>query len=219
MIRLWNRVGVFRSLSVIVLALGLAGGLLLADRGVGGDLTTSTATVAQGSDDVRQHDQDLADQKNAQDKADQLATSDAERAKAAEDQTRKNEAASRSQTRSPSPSGKPGVNLGPIPTSCAAYSGNKALGCAAVVKAGLALDQMVCLDKLWTKESHWNTTAANPSGAYGIPQANPGSKMATFGSDWKTNPATQIAWGMNYIKGRYSTPCGAWSHSQSSGWY
>ena len=61
--------------------------------------------------------------------------------------------------------------------------------------------------------------AANPSGAYGIPQALPGSKMASVGADWRTNPVTQITWGLGYIKSRYKTPCGAWAHSQSSGWY
>lgn len=77
-----------------------------------------------------------------------------------------------------------------------------------------------CLDKLWTKESSWDYTATNASsGAYGIPQALPGSKMASAGSDWKTNPQTQINWGLNYIKGRYGSPCAAWAHSQSVNWY
>jgi len=61
--------------------------------------------------------------------------------------------------------------------------------------------------------------AANPSGAYGIPQALPGSKMASAGADWATNPATQITWGLGYITSRYGTPCGAWGQSQSAGWY
>ncbi len=81
-------------------------------------------------------------------------------------------------------------------------------------------EQWTCLEKLWTKESNWTTTADNPtSSAYGIPQALPGSKMASAGADWATNPATQIAWGLNYIAGSYGTPCGAWSHSQSVNWY
>ena len=57
------------------------------------------------------------------------------------------------------------------------------------------------------------------SGAYGIPQALPGSKMATAGADWETNAGTQIEWGLGYIQGRYATPCGAWAHSQDVGWY
>jgi hypothetical protein len=73
---------------------------------------------------------------------------------------------------------------------------------------------------LWNKESGWRVNAYNSgSGAYGIPQALPGSKMASAGADWQTNAATQIKWGLGYIKGRYGTPCGAWGHSQSVGWY
>lgn len=80
--------------------------------------------------------------------------------------------------------------------------------------------EFACLDALWQRESGWRVNAANPSSsAYGIPQALPGSKMASAGADWATNPATQIAWGLKYISGRYATPCGAWGHSQSHGWY
>lgn len=80
-------------------------------------------------------------------------------------------------------------------------------------------DQFQCLNSLWNRESGWNYQAYNPSGATGIPQALPGSKMASAGSDWATNAATQIAWGLDYIARGYGTPCGAWGHSQSSGWY
>lgn len=81
-------------------------------------------------------------------------------------------------------------------------------------------EEWTCLDLLWERESGWNYQAANPSsGAYGIPQALPGSKMGTAGSDWATNPATQIEWGLGYIADRYGTPCGAWGHSESVGWY
>lgn len=85
---------------------------------------------------------------------------------------------------------------------------------------GYGQDQYSCLVALWNKESGWRYNAANrSSGAYGIPQALPGSKMASAGSDWRTNPATQITWGLSYISGRYGSPCGAWSHSKSVGWY
>ena len=109
---------------------------------------------------------------------------------------------------------------GPIPASCDEFSGNRATGCALMLSAGFGIDQFPCLDKLWKKESGWNHKASNnSSGAYGIPQALPGSKMASKGSDWRTNPATQIKWGLGYIEGRYGSPCKAWSHSQSVGWY
>nr|WP_193373478.1 transglycosylase SLT domain-containing protein [Nocardiopsis alkaliphila] len=102
------------------------------------------------------------------------------------------------------------------------YSGDpKGIALQMVTDNGWGADQFHgCLEPLWEKESNWNPYAENPSsGAYGIPQSLPGSKMATHGDDWRTNPATQIAWGIDYIKGRYGTPCAAWAHSQSVGWY
>jgi uncharacterized protein YabE (DUF348 family) len=81
-------------------------------------------------------------------------------------------------------------------------------------------DQYDCLVTLWDHESGWRVNAYNPSGAYGIPQALPGSKMASAGPDWQTNASTQIRWGLNYIASRYGTPCGAWSQWQANGgWY
>lgn len=80
--------------------------------------------------------------------------------------------------------------------------------------------QFSCLDKLFTRESNWRTFAKNSfSGAYGIPQALPGSKMAISGADWRTNPVTQVKWGLRYIKARYGTACNAWRHSENYGWY
>lgn len=85
---------------------------------------------------------------------------------------------------------------------------------------GWSQSEFSCLQPLWDKESGWDPNAENPSsGAYGIPQALPGSKMATAGSDWESNPATQIEWGLGYIEERYGTPCAAWEHSESNGWY
>jgi hypothetical protein len=85
---------------------------------------------------------------------------------------------------------------------------------------GFAADQFSCLDSLYTGESGWRVDADNPtSSAYGIPQALPGSKMASAGPDWATNPVTQIRWGLGYIRDRYGTPCGAWSFKSGHGWY
>ena len=85
---------------------------------------------------------------------------------------------------------------------------------------GWSSDQFSCLDALWVSESDWDYTATNPSsGAYGIPQSLPGDKMATAGADWRTNPATQIEWGLTYIQASYGTPCGAWSFKQANNWY
>ena len=84
---------------------------------------------------------------------------------------------------------------------------------------GFSTSQWSCLDNLWDEESNWNPEAENPSGAYGIPQALPGSKMASAGPDWETDPTTQIKWGLGYIQSVYGTPCGAWDHEEADGWY
>lgn len=89
-----------------------------------------------------------------------------------------------------------------------------------VMARGWGDDQFACLVALWQKESGWRVNAYNrSSGAYGIPQALPGKKMASAGADWETNAATQISWGLGYISGRYGDPCGAWGSSQRRGWY
>lgn len=91
-------------------------------------------------------------------------------------------------------------------------------------------DQFNCLVDLWNRESGWRWDAINPNfspsreaipenQAYGIPQSGPGSKMSSAGADWKTNPQTQIRWGIGYIEGRYGSPCGAWAHSEANNWY
>lgn len=89
----------------------------------------------------------------------------------------------------------------------------------AASRYGWGEDQFQCLNSLWQKESSWNYEAYNPSGATGIPQALPGGKMASAGSDWADNAATQIAWGLGYISSVYGTPCSAWGHSQATNWY
>jgi len=85
---------------------------------------------------------------------------------------------------------------------------------------GWGAAQWPCLAWLWERESSWNYRARNASsGAYGIPQALPGSKMSTAGADWLTNFRTQVTWGLTYIADRYGTPCAAWAHSEKYGWY
>ncbi|MEV7420738.1 transglycosylase SLT domain-containing protein [Streptomyces sp. NPDC089919] len=80
--------------------------------------------------------------------------------------------------------------------------------------------QFAAFSKIVERESGWNHTATNSSsGAYGLVQALPGSKMASAGSDWKTNPATQIKWGLDYMNSRYGSPVGAWSFWQTHHWY
>ena len=111
--------------------------------------------------------------------------------------------------------GTPLVPSGPPPNPSSAQG----IAYKLLASFGFSTSQFGCLNDIWTRESGWRYNAANASGAYGIPQALPGSKMATYGSDWQTNPATQIKWGLNYIKGRYGSPCQAWAVWQSQGWY
>lgn len=99
-------------------------------------------------------------------------------------------------------------------SALAAVSGQpRDIAKALAATRGWTGNQWTCLDKLWNHESKYETTVRNSqSGAYGIPQALPASKMASAGPDWKTNPVTQIVWGLDYINTRYDTPCGAWSY-------
>jgi hypothetical protein len=97
---------------------------------------------------------------------------------------------------------------------------NRGLGYHLMLQFGLPADQWQYLDALWQRESGWNHRAENASsGAYGIPQSLPGSKMAAVAPDWRTNAETQITWGLAYIAARYDNPQGAWGHSQRFGWY
>lgn len=218
-IRFWHWVGLSRSIAVLLLVGAVAGGVAVAADGPTEPAAATDAadpgpidTVAADGADHKRADEERADAERAardtaQRKAEEAATAAAEQAKKVASAT-------------PSKSGKPGVVPPAAPASCNVYSGNRKVGCAMVLAHGWDLQQMACLDKLWTKESSWNEKARNKSsGAYGIPQAYPASKLATAGGDWQTNPATQIKWGIGYIDDRYGTPCKAWSTSQSTGSY
>jgi hypothetical protein len=128
----------------------------------------------------------------------------------------------RSATASPAATASPTAIPQPTPTATApAASGSpRQIAQAMLGSFGWSASQFGCLDPLWAHESGWSVTASNASsGAYGIPQAVPGSKMASAGPDWQTNATTQIKWGLQYIKGTYGSPCAAYSHEQSTGWY
>jgi hypothetical protein len=222
---LWHRVGIFRILSVALLALGVAAAAGLSATRQSQQREMRPAGQATQDDqrvDAAERERVSAVSRNAQRevqaKADAAASAAADQARVAEEAARRKAQAKPSASASASPSAKPPA-FGPIPASCSEYTGNVAIGCALMLEAGYGLDQMPCLRNLWMKESGWRTTAGSTGRAYGIPQANPGSKMAVYGSDWQTNPATQIKWGLSYIKGKYRTPCGAWSNFQSKGYY
>jgi hypothetical protein len=101
-----------------------------------------------------------------------------------------------------------------------AYGDPRDIARAMIGNYGWSGAEFNCLDELYISESGWDVNADNPtSSAYGIPQALPGEKMASAGADWRTNPATQIEWGLGYIRDVYGTPCSAMSFKSSNGWY
>jgi hypothetical protein len=108
----------------------------------------------------------------------------------------------------------------PLAAGCSHYTGNQLVACDLLPSFGFSTGEMPALVAMWSRESGWSTSSYNSgSGAFGIPQALPGSKMASAGSDWRTNPATQIRWGLGYIRSRYGSPSSAWAFWQAHGWY
>ncbi|MFK5633273.1 lytic transglycosylase domain-containing protein [Ornithinimicrobium sp. LYQ103] len=163
----------------------------------------------------------------AQTAADEAAAQAAAEAESAAEQAAtavrsEEESASRSAAREPAPAQPAPAQPQPAPVEPQPVSSGdpRSIARSMLSSYGWGDDQFGCLDALWERESNWNPSAMNPSsGAYGIPQSLPASKMATAGADWQTNPATQISWGLGYISGRYGSPCSAWAHSESVGWY
>ncbi|WP_237565555.1 hypothetical protein [Ornithinimicrobium cavernae] len=172
----------------------------------------SAWSARKGGDAATERSAEIAAERAA---AERAAAEQAAAEQAAAERAAAEEAAARSEERPEAPVEEAAPAPAPAPSGSPRDIAAGMLG-----SYGWGQDQFSCLNSLWNRESGWNTYAQNPSsGAYGIPQALPGSKMATAGSDWQTNPATQIRWGLGYIQGRYGSPCGAWAHSQSVGWY
>jgi len=195
----------------------LSPSLLLTD--VAGAADAETARVTTATVDLRERLQAAKDKEAARKAAEEAAR------KAAAEEAARKAAAERAAAQQSTGSGS-GSGSSPAPASSGSSSGSnsvagaKATARALVADRGWGGDQFSCLERLWQRESGWNYQAYNKSsGAYGIPQALPGSKMGSAGSDWKTSATTQIRWGLSYISGRYGTPCGAWDHSQARGWY
>ena len=218
-----------RTFAVLLLVAGVGIGIHTGITQSGAAPTDSPSQVAKedlaDSQDEQQERYDWhasyaknAANQDATGKADSVADVASDQAKALDQEYKDAKEEAKKEKEDDSDSGG-GGDVGPVPSDCKEYSGNKAAGCAELVSADFGLDQMPCLEKLWDKESGWDTHASNPSGAYGIPQALPGDKMASEGDDWQDNPRTQAKWGLGYISDRYGDPCGAWSHSESKGWY
>lgn len=123
-------------------------------------------------------------------------------------------------TPAPATSTAPAAQVAAAPMAGTSPAAAQSFARSYLAGKGLGEAEFQCLVKLWHHESGWNFQASNPSsGAYGIPQSLPGSKMASIGADWQTNPQTQIIWGVSYIEGRYGSPCGAMAAWNVKGWY
>ncbi|RST18574.1 lytic transglycosylase domain-containing protein [Streptomyces sp. WAC05374] len=192
---------------------------LLADIPVGEQAQVQVSSLTQQAE-AQAAAADSAAQKSAEEAARIQAAKDAEAKKAAADaeaeearkaeEERKEaeaaERASRDEVRSAS--------------SFAPQSSYSVAEVQAMARQMVPGDQFQCFSNIVDHESTWNYRATNPSsGAYGLVQALPGSKMASAGADWQTNPATQIKWGLNYMNERYGSPCGAWDFWQANHWY
>jgi hypothetical protein len=189
------------------------------------DVTELVASVDSRVNELR-GSLDGAIAKKAEEEAAEKARLEAEAAAAAAAEAKAKAAASAASATPHAPAASTGAAAPAAPVPSGGGSGDnspagaKASAYAMLQARGMGDDQYSCLVSLWQKESGWNYQASNrSSGAYGIPQALPGSKMASAGADWQTNAATQVSWGLGYITSRYGNPCGAWAKSQSSGWY
>ncbi|MBU7599114.1 lytic transglycosylase domain-containing protein [Streptomyces sp. P38-E01] len=201
--------------------LAAADATLLADIPVGGNTETQTTSLSQQADSqseaanaaAKKAAEEDARKQAAKDAADKKKATEAKKAeeleKKAAEEREKELAASRSSERT-APGG------GDFPQQ-ASYSVAEVKAMAQQIVGG---GQFQCFSNIVQRESTWNYQASNPSsGAYGLVQALPGTKMASAGADWRTNPATQIKWGVNYMNDRYGSPCGAWEFWQANHWY
>lgn len=187
---------------------------LLADIPAGQHAQVQTVSLTQQAD-AQANAADVAAKKSAEESARIQAAKDAKAKKqAAEEQAEEareakkdeEERASRSATRDSS--------------DIAVQSSYTVAEVQAIARQIVPADQFQCFSNIVDHESTWNYLAENPSsGAYGLVQAYPGNKMASVGADWRTNPATQIKWGLNYMNDRYESPCGAWSFWQANNYY
>ncbi|WP_256829373.1 lytic transglycosylase domain-containing protein [Ornithinimicrobium faecis] len=183
------------------------------------NMNFSAWSARKGGDAAIERSGEIAAERAA---AEQAAAEQAAAEQAAADRRAEEEAAaaSRSEEREQAPAEEAAPEPEPEPAPPVSSGSPRDIAAGMLGNYGWGQDQFGCLNSLWNRESGWNTYAQNPSsGAYGIPQSLPASKMASAGADYRTNPATQIRWGLGYIQGRYGSPCGAWAHSQSVGWY
>ncbi|MEU6915347.1 transglycosylase SLT domain-containing protein [Streptomyces olindensis] len=188
-----------------------SGATLLADIPAGQQAQVQTASLTQQAD-AQAIAADASAKKDAEEAARKAAAETAiakkeaaeKAAKEAKERAEAKEAASRSKD----------ISDFPVATSYTIAQ------IQAMARQMVPAGQFQCFSNIVDHESDWNYKAVNPSsGAYGMFQALPGSKMSSVGADWRTNPATQIKWGLNYMNDRYGSPCDAWSFWQANNWY
>ncbi|WP_326598782.1 transglycosylase SLT domain-containing protein [Streptomyces sp. NBC_01803] len=188
---------------------------LLAEIPAGTNAQLHTASLTQQAES----------QANAADAEARRAAQEAARIQAAEDAAeRKAEAEREAQEQAEREAAEAELEArtaaAPAETSFPVQSSYTKADVQAMARQIVAADQFQCFSNIVDHESGWDHTATNPSsGAYGLMQALPGSKMSSAGDDWQTNPATQIRWGVNYMNDRYGSPCGAWDFWTANGWY
>jgi hypothetical protein len=231
--------------AITALALTVSGGVAMAEPVAAPAQTPAPATAVPAKADT-DSDQDVAEEKAAREAEQQASRSGTREqtaaqkkaAKQAAKKAAKAEKAAKKAARQAAKAAKKAAKaakakaaraakaakLKALDKKIRAVSGNgpedaKRIAKLKLLKLDWGNDQYQCLVSLWNAESGWGVSAGRTGGPYGIPQANPGTKMASAGSDWATSAETQIDWGIGYIKGRYGTPCGAWSHFRGSHWY
>ncbi|MEV8390639.1 MULTISPECIES: transglycosylase SLT domain-containing protein [unclassified Streptomyces] len=190
---------------------------LLADIPAGQQAQVQTASLTQQAE-VQAAAADATAKKSAEEAARIQAAKDAKAKKeAADDAAEREREAKEAKERASRDAARSQTASASSFTTQASYTVAEV---KAIARQMVPADQFQCFSNLVNKESTWNYQAQNPSsGAYGLVQALPGSKMSSAGADWRTNPATQIKWGLGYMADRYGSPCGAWSFSQANGWY
>ncbi|GAA3492389.1 transglycosylase SLT domain-containing protein [Streptomyces cremeus] len=197
---------------------------LLADIPVGQQAQVASAAVAQQAD-VQAAAADEAAKTQAEQSARLKAAADAkakkekaDEAKAAKEKAEKAEKEAKEREQVEEVANRSSRDTGEV--SFEQKSSYTVAEVKAMARQIVPAGQFQCFSNIVTRESTWNYQAQNPtSAAYGLVQSNPGSKMASVAPDWRTNPATQIKWGLNYMNVRYGSPCEAWSFWQNNHYY
>ncbi|WP_129840761.1 transglycosylase SLT domain-containing protein [Streptomyces sp. RFCAC02] len=185
---------------------------LLAEIPAGADTQLHTASLTQQADTLAATAD--ADTLRAAQESARVQAAEAAHERQAEEQREAEEAREREQLQETQNASSGSTATAPVQSSYTAAE------VQAIARQMVAADQFQCFSNIVDHESSWNYQAQNPSsGAYGLMQALPGSKMASAGADWQTNPATQIKWGLNYMESRYGSPCGAWDFWSVNNWY